>query len=98
MIESAQAGSDNDHTVDSARHADAPDSFTAETRKVFHVSPFMNLNMTYDWQFNVPGETLKLLISNRADTVGKMFDASITLHRVPITPFNKLKMWRGFHS
>jgi len=59
--------------------------------KVFHVSPFMPMDMVYDWGFSVPGETLNVHIRASASTAGTMisddtvFDATLQLRHSPIT-------------
>ena len=55
--------------------------------KRFHVSPFLPMDMRYDWRFSMPGETLHVHMENwrgqQAD-----FDATLTLHRQPATGRN----------
>src|SRR5579871_5633581 len=53
-------------------------------RKAFHVSPFMPMDLDYDWSFSVPGERLAVHMANRraGDTV---FDATLALQRREIT-------------
>ena len=56
--------------------------------KAFHVSPFMEMDISYDWRFREPGETLSVHIENLTPA-GKRFDATLTkrpgCHR-PIHP------------
>lgn len=52
--------------------------------KVFHVSPFMEMEIRYDWRFREPGKTLSVHINNMAQG-GKRFDATLTLKREAIT-------------
>lgn len=57
-----------------------------ETRKVFHVSPFMDLGCQYTWIFTPPGERLVAHMNAcKADGVPKPrdFDATLTLERRP---------------
>jgi DUF1365 family protein len=52
--------------------------------KAFHVSPFMPMDMRYDWRFNEPGRTLGVHMENwREDR--PQFDATLVLRRGPIT-------------
>jgi DUF1365 family protein len=52
--------------------------------KRFHVSPFMGMDVGYDWQFEVPGETLEVgmtcLRGGRA-----FFHSQLELQREPLT-------------
>ncbi|WP_137222499.1 DUF1365 domain-containing protein [Shewanella sp. MEBiC00475] len=58
---------------------------STHTDKVFHVSPFMNLDMHYLWRITPPGKHLKVTIENRNDDNRKLFDAGLVLKRQPIT-------------
>jgi DUF1365 family protein len=56
----------------------APLSFTLA--KSFHVSPFMPMDIEYDWRFSSPGE--ELLVHMRSLRQGRrVFDASLQLRR-----------------
>jgi hypothetical protein len=48
--------------------------------KQFHVSPFMDMNVRYDWRFHEPGGRLTVHMDNLRDT-GKFFDATMSLRR-----------------
>jgi DUF1365 family protein len=52
--------------------------------KSFHVSPFIDMNIHYDWRFREPDDSLQV---HMIDYQGgeKLFDASLTLHRREIT-------------
>jgi DUF1365 family protein len=54
------------------------------TRKAFHVSPFMPMDLGYDWRFTAPGGRLGVHMRNLQGT-DKIFDATLVLRRVPIT-------------
>lgn len=64
----------------SARHA-----------KEFHVSPFLEMHMDYDWKVQTPGDRLFVGIQN-LDETGKLFDASLHMQRRPITTWNLARM------
>jgi DUF1365 family protein len=52
--------------------------------KAFHVSPFMPMDLDYDWRFTPPGEMLAVRMENRR--AGQLlFDASVVLRREEIT-------------
>jgi len=57
---------------------------TFEFDKAFHVSPFMTMDMSYEWRFSAPGETLRVHNNSYRDG-RKVFDATLTLKRVPLT-------------
>ena len=55
-----------------------------ETRKVFHVSPFMDLGYQYNWIFTPPGDHLVAHMKTRK-AEGVVFDATLSLQRRPWT-------------
>jgi DUF1365 family protein len=52
--------------------------------KDFHVSPFMPMDVRYEWRFRAPGARLGVHMENVADGV-RLFDATLSLEREPIT-------------
>ena len=52
--------------------------------KEFHVSPFLPMDMRYDWRFSAPTETLNVHMENLRDGE-TAFDATLTLKREPLT-------------
>ena len=63
------------------------DVMTTTHAKRFHVSPFMPMEMTYQWRVTRPRETLLVHIANhRAGQC--VFDATLSLRRRPITSLN----------
>jgi len=53
-------------------------------RKEFHVSPFLPMEIDYDWRFGVPGENISVHMSC-AMRSAPVFDATLALERRPIT-------------
>lgn len=49
--------------------------------KAFHVSPFMEMEIHYDWRFKVPGETVRVHFANMLADGSKRFDATLSLKR-----------------
>lgn len=56
--------------------------------KEFHVSPFLPLDLEYDWVFTPPGESLlvHMDIRDRRLASRRVFDATLSLKRRVITP------------
>ena len=52
--------------------------------KAFHVSPFLPMDMSYDWRFSVPGERLAVHMENFREGA-RVFDATLELQREPAT-------------
>ncbi len=52
--------------------------------KEFHVSPFMQMNLDYDWRFVEPGRCLAVHMDTRKNGA-RLFDATLTLARQKIT-------------
>ncbi|TXH67797.1 MAG: DUF1365 domain-containing protein [Thiothrix sp.] len=74
------------------RHCYLIDARTqAPIPKAFHVSPFMNLNMTYHWRFSSLHEVLTLQITNQAEE--RLFDAAMSLERKPLTKAELKAQW-----
>lgn len=62
--------------------------------KAFHVSPFLPMDMRYDWRFSLPGDTLHVHMENwREDQ--PVFDATLTLSRQPLSAATA---WRALLS
>jgi uncharacterized protein len=56
--------------------------------KQFHVSPFLPMDMRYEWTFAAPGRSLHVHMENHANGEGEdaaTFDATLTLRREPMT-------------
>ena len=62
------------------------------TRKEFHVSPFMEMDMQYAWKAGTPGETLSMHIDENKTSATEadqaFFDVTTSLKRHEITGFN----------
>jgi DUF1365 family protein len=55
--------------------------------KQFHISPFMPMNMRYDWRFSSPNEALYVHMNNHQDEE-KVFDATLRMQRIPMSARN----------
>ena len=55
--------------------------------KAFHVSPFMPMDMEYDWRFTAPGERLAVHMVNHRAGAG-VFDATLALERRELSGAN----------
>ncbi len=55
--------------------------------KEFHISPFMDMQINYDWRFRQPGETINIHLNNFNGSE-KLFDATLRLSRQEITQHN----------
>jgi DUF1365 family protein len=59
--------------------------------KDFHVSPFMPMNINYDWRFNQPDSRLTVHMQNYIDN-DKLFDATLDLDYRPMTSANMARV------
>ena len=57
-----------------------------EFEKAFHVSPFMPMDLSYEWMFSEPGEKLLVHMKNIAQGEPRLFDATLTVRRSALTP------------
>ena len=55
--------------------------------KRFHVSPFMDMNMDYDWRFKAPAEKLVVHMKNFQNGE-ELFNASLSMQQKPVNSFN----------
>ena len=55
--------------------------------KEFHISPFMDMRIAYDWRFRQPGDTINIHLNNFSGT-NKLFDATLRLSRREISRRN----------
>ena len=65
---------------DSLNEHDRPEWRRFRFSKEFHVSPFMDMDIAYDWRFRMPGEKLNVHMINYRHGK-KIFDASLALDR-----------------
>jgi len=52
--------------------------------KIFHVSPFIGMNVDYDWRFLEPGQRIQVHMEDYIEG-DKLFDATLSLRRRGIT-------------
>lgn len=80
---------------------------TPTHRKEFHVSPFMDMNINYQWSIHAPHDRLQLKIESIRNNT-KLFDASMNLKKVDLNaknlkstlinfPFMTLKVVSAIH-
>ncbi len=63
--------------------------------KRMHVSPFMEMDVQYDWRFNTPSDLLTAHMENSREG-RKVFDATLVLQRQEITAFSLAKVLVGY--
>jgi len=68
--------SQNEHSVDHWRRY--------RFNKIFHVSPFIDMEIQYDWRFRVPGDIIRVHMID-IEKHKKLFDATLMLKRQPIS-------------
>jgi hypothetical protein len=59
--------------------------------KEFHISPYMPMQIDYDWRFSVPGARLNAHMINFREG-RRVFDATLNLLRLPINRANLTRM------
>jgi DUF1365 family protein len=62
-----------------------PGTPAATFDKAFHVSPFMDMDLTYRWRFTTPDRTLNVRMENLADGE-RFFAATLSMERRALTP------------
>ncbi|WP_018623888.1 DUF1365 domain-containing protein [Kangiella aquimarina] len=64
-----------------------------EFDKAFHVSPFLTMDMHYQWLFKVEDDQLRIhMVVNQKNTNHKFFDATFTADFIPLTQSNMRKL------
>jgi hypothetical protein len=59
------------------------------SEKAFHVSPFMEMNMQYNWRIKEPGKQLSLHIENYSkENAQKIFDATLMMSSIELNNEN----------
>jgi DUF1365 family protein len=63
--------------------------------KAMHVSPFMEMDVSYDWRLSAPGEVLSVHMENAREG-HKIFDATLVLERQGITTRSLARALAGY--
>ena len=63
--------------------------------KKFHVSPFMGMDVHYDWRFRVPGDRINVHVRN-IQKGARLFDASLSLRREEINTASLGRVLRSY--
>ena len=69
--------------------------FQTEFKKELHVSPFHGMQQRYRWLSTFPAESLAIKLTNLEDGE-RVFHASLTLRRLPVTRLNGLSLLARF--
>jgi DUF1365 family protein len=64
--------------------------------KQFHVSPFLPMQLGYDWRFNCPDTRLNVFMQVSDADSDKQFDATLTLERRELSSANVLRQLLAF--
>ncbi|MCE9679484.1 DUF1365 domain-containing protein [Shewanella sp. AS1] len=62
-----------------------------KVKKAFHVSPFMEMEMTYHWRLSPPSNKAMVHIENHRDE--KLFDATLVLSKQAISAKSLTALW-----
>ncbi len=65
--------------------------FSAEHGKSFHVSPFLKMELEYQWRMNQPGAHLAVHIDTMTSG-DRPFDASLVMQKLPLSRWQKLRV------
>ncbi len=68
------------------------ENYQFDFKKVFHISPFINMDMDYQWGFFFYNEELRIHMVVRNPEQGKIFDATFTGHFLPLNSSNMTKI------
>lgn len=68
--------------------------YRSHTDKVFHVSPFINMNMRYHFRFNQPGTQLAVAIRETEHTEAGEKLTLVATHTARAQPLNDRQLWQ----
>jgi hypothetical protein len=71
------------YVLPAGRNEGTPSKLRFRFGKDFHVSPFLPMDMSYDWRFSLPDGRLLVHMENWRDEA-LQFDATMTLDREPL--------------
>jgi DUF1365 family protein len=84
-------GERHSYVLDAGENAGTGQEKRFQFAKSFHVSPFLNMDMDYDWRFSEPGDVLHVqMINLRQGT--RLFVASLDLKRRELDGGNLARM------
>lgn len=69
---------------------DMRESNSMSFAKVFHVSPFLDMDMQYDWKFAMPAD--KILVNMEVEKQQRYLTANMSLTKKPINRSNMIKL------
>ncbi len=72
------------YALSSAFQDGTPTGYRHRFGKAFHVSPFFDMDHSYEWQFSDPADRLKVHMENKSAGI-KAFEATLDLEREEIT-------------
>ena len=78
-------GEQHCYVLDESRNMPAGKHNRYGLQKAFHVSPFMPMDVIYDWRFTQPQDRLAVHMENYRGG-HKFFDATMSLHRTALNP------------
>jgi uncharacterized protein len=73
------------------REALQGDTFREKVRKYFYVSPFIDMDTWFDFDFSIPGEKLRIRIDDYDAEGHRFFISTLNGHRLPLTDANLLR-------
>lgn len=75
------------YVLDARERVNSTNEMNFRFSKNFHVSPFMDMDMEYDWRFSEPGSTLRVQMTNYRQN-SKLFTANLDLTRLELNSQN----------
>ncbi len=78
-------GERDTYVLPASQNSSSGETLRFQPSKKMHVSPFMPMEIDYDWSFTNPGDRLNVFMGNYVSGE-RLFSASIALQRSEITP------------
>jgi DUF1365 family protein len=80
-------GERDTYVLDCRKTAMFESSWRFSPRKKMHVSPFMPMEVEYDWVLSQPADQLSVFMANSQESI-RIFSATMSLSRKPITTWS----------
>jgi len=74
----------------------ANNQFKLNTEKYFYVSPFIDMDTSFDFNLHIPGEKIQLKIDDYDKAGNRFFISTLTGERRPLTDANLLRYFFSF--
>lgn len=88
-------GEQDTYVLPASENVGTTTAWRVRPEKKMHVSPFMPMDVDYDWSFNVPSQRMNVYMASAKDG-RRIFDAAIAMQRVEIGGLSLARVLAGY--